>query len=151
MTLASSSDLGTRLTVLARLQGQLLREESCGHPDWYAEMLVAAACDGRLMPTNNPLYDLRCPRWGRVQVKCRVHGTDTTQNRSNFGRYRADAFDHAAIVLFEPSFKIRGAVVLPCGAVLGLVRAAGHVKWDDSVAHPRAVSIADELRRISGE
>lgn len=124
---------GEKLRLVARMQGELLRDQGCGHPDWYAEMLFAAAFNGQLMPTNNPKYDMRTSRWGTVQVKCRVNGTDSAQNRSNFGRYKPGDFDHAAIVLFESDYRILGAVVLSCSDVLSLVRAAGHVKWTDAV------------------
>lgn len=140
-----------KLRLIARLQGELLRDQGCGHPDWYAEMLFAAAFDGMLMPTNHPKYDMQTKRWGTVQVKCRVNGTDTTQNRSNFGRYEIGDFDNAAIVLFESNFHLRGAIVLPCNEVLSLVRPAGHVKWEDAKSHPKAVSVLAELQAVSEE
>jgi hypothetical protein len=139
----------TRL--IAKLQGELLRETRSGHPDWYAEMLVAAAFDGQLMPTNNKYFDLKCELYGRVQVKERVDGTDTTQNRTNFGRYKSGDFDHAAIVVFSSSYRILGASMIPCTDVLSLVRPAGHVKWDDIRMHPNASSIHAELVAVSEE
>lgn len=140
-----------KLRQIARLQGELLRDGRCGHPDWYAEMLFAAAFNGTLMPTNHPKYDMKTEQWGSVQVKCRVNGTDTTQNRSKFAKYKVGDFDHAAIVLFEGDFRIRGAVVLSCTDVLALVRRAGHVKWSDASTHTKAISVLDDLRAVSGE
>ena len=140
-----------KLRLAARLQGELLRDQKCGHPDWYAEMLFAAAFDGQLMPTNHPKYDMQTSRWGNVQVKCRVDGTDSTQNRSNFSRYALGDFEHAVIVLFERSYRIRDAIVLACSDVLSLVRAAGHVKWADARGHARAVSVLPELKAVSNE
>jgi hypothetical protein len=130
-----------KIALVAKLQGELLRECGSGHPEWYAEMLFAAAFDGQLMPTNHPNFDMRTEQWGTVQVKCRVDGTDTTQNRANFGGYSIGEFDHACIVLFERGYRIKGAVILPCGDVLSLVRPAGHVKWVDASGHPKAVSV----------
>jgi len=140
-----------KLATLARLQGEILRQCGSGHPEWYAETLFAAAYDGVLAPTNHPSFDMRTERWGTVQVKCRVDGTDTTQNRANFKNYRIGDFDHAGIVLFERTFHIKGAVVLPCVDVLSLVRPAGHVKWQDAASHPRAIVVTSQLRAISGE
>jgi hypothetical protein len=136
---------------VAKLQGELLREHSIGHPDWYAEMLVCAALDGQLAPTNTRYYDVSCQSYGRVQIKCRVDGTDTTQNRTNFGKYKVNDFEHAAIVIFEKNYKIKGAVILPVLKVLALVRAAGHVKWDDVRRDSSAICIAAKLKSISGE
>ena len=140
-----------KIAHVAKLQGELLREHKVGHPDWYAEMLVCAALDGELATTNNPAFDLRNTEHGMVQVKSRVNGTDTTQNRTNFKKYSIGDFDIAAIVIFESDYRIKGAVLLPLADVLELRRAAGHVKWEDAQNHPQAESIARTLRAISGE
>ena len=85
-------NLQKKIANVAKLQGELLRHHNVGHPDWYAEMLVCAAFNGHLAVTNNPDFDVRCECHGTIQVKCRVDGTDTTQNRTNFARYEKDAF-----------------------------------------------------------
>jgi hypothetical protein len=136
---------------LAKLQGELLREHKVGHPDWYAEMLVCAALDGHLALTNNPKHDVRSDSYGTVQVKSRVDGTDTTQNRTNFGKYKPGDFDFAAIVIFEADYTIKGAVLIQQSDVLELVRAAGHVRWGDVASHPRSLCIKEKLQKISGE
>ncbi|UYM16216.1 hypothetical protein [Endozoicomonas euniceicola] len=143
--------LRQKISYVARLQGELLRKHQIGHPDWYAEMLVCAALDGKLALTNNPDYDLVCSTLGKVQVKSRVDGTDTTQNRTNFKRYSSNAFDHAAIVIFESDYRIKGAVVIPIADVLSVMRKAGHVKWQDAKEHKNSVSITSELKHISRE
>lgn len=140
-----------KIKLIAKLQGELLRGSGCGHPEWYAEMLVAAAFDARLMPTNHRHYDLESVTFGRVQVKERVDGTDGKQNRTNFGRYDLGVFDHAAIVLFNSSYSILGAVMIPFPAVFSLVRPHGHVKWADACSHVESIAILDELVAISGE
>ena len=86
-----------------------------------------------------------------MQVKCRVDGTDTKQNRTNFGKYKVDDFEHAAIVIFEDNYEISGAVILPVSDVLAMVRPAGHVKWNDVESHTNAICIKDQLQAISGE
>lgn len=140
-----------KIIEVARSQGELLRKHKVGHPDWYAEMLVCAVLDGELALTNNPDYDIKCNSLGTVQVKCRVDGTDTTQNRTNFKRYKPGAFDHAAIVIFESDYRVKGAVTLPLVDVHGLMRAAGHVKWADASSHQNAVCIKQKLIEVSGE
>lgn len=140
-----------KIAQVAKLQGELLRQHRVGHPDWYAEMLVCAALDGQLALTNTPNHDISCASHGRVQVKCRVDGTDTTQNRTNFGKYKAGDFEHAAIVIFEDSYRIKGAIILPISDVLAMVRPAGHVKWDDAESHKNAKCIKAQLQAISGE
>jgi hypothetical protein len=136
---------------VAKLQGELLRQHKIGHPDWYAEMLICAAFDGELALTNNPDYDVRCKPYGTIQVKCRVDGTDTNQNRTNFQRYKHNAFDYAAIVIFEYNYQIKGAVLIPIMDILTLRRPAGHVKWIDVKSHSSSICIMTNLKLISGE
>jgi len=140
-----------KISKVTRLQGELLRDEKIGHPDWYAEMLVCAALDGQLALTNNPDYDINCKKYGKVQVKCRVNGTGGTQNRTNFKRYKEGAFDHAAIVIFESDYRIKGAVILPFSTIVSIIRPAGHVTWQDASTHQNSVDIKSELTEISGE
>lgn len=142
-----------KLQQATRLQGELLRDHEIGHPQWYAENLIALATCGRIMPTNFKAYDIESPDYGRVQVKCRVDGTDTSydHNRTNFGKYSPDAFDWGAIIIFTPTFHIDGAILLTLGQIRPLVRAAGHVKWVDIRSHDSAVDISDQLRKLSGE
>ncbi len=136
---------------LRRNTQELLREHHTGHPEWYAEGLVASAFQGVLMTTNHRDYDLTCKRWGSVQVKSRVQGTDKTQNRTNYEKYLPGAFDHVAIILFETDYRLKAAVMLPCADVLSLRKAKGHVKFDDARKHPNAVDIQPDLLAVSGE
>lgn len=136
---------------VARLQGNLLRRHTVGHPEWYAEMLVCAAFEGQLALTNCPDFDVTCTTFGRVQVKCRVKGTDGLAHRTNFGKYKPDAFDHAAIVIFEPDFRIMDAVMLSLPETLSLVRAAGHVDWRSASTNGNAINIRNALVTVSGE
>ena len=140
-----------KIAEVARLQGSLLRNYGVGHPDWYAEMLVCAALSGELAKTNNRDYDIKCDTLGKVQVKCRVDGTDTNQNRTNFKRYRPGVFDFAAIVIFESDYRIKGAVTIPLSDAHSLMKAAGHVKWADASAHRNAACIIQQLIEISNE
>lgn len=151
MASMTTPSLPEKLRALARLHGDLLRNHGIGHPQWYAETLVAAAFDGTIERTNSPKLDVRTPQWGRVQVKSRVRGTDGAQNRVNFGKYGVGDFDHAAVVLFAEDYRIVSAVILDCANVLPLVMAAGHVPLANAVAHACAVDIAAALRDVGGE
>ncbi len=136
---------------VAKRLGILLRTYHTGHPQWYAELLVAGALQGLIQPTNNPKFDLLTPDYGRVEVKNRVDGTDTTQNRTNFGRYCTGDFDHAAIVILASDYRIKAGILLPCESTLRLVRPHGHVKWEDAATRAEAIDITATLRRVSGE
>ncbi|MCO6413212.1 MAG: hypothetical protein J5I92_10745 [Thiogranum sp.] len=140
-----------KIAKVARLQGELLREHQTGHPDWYAEMLVCAHVDGQLASTNNPKYDLQCERYGKIQVKCRVDGTDGNQNRTNFGKYQPNDFDFAAVLILNRDYTVRGARLIPQADVLSLVRASGHVRWSDIEISTRSLCIRRALMCISGE
>jgi len=80
-----------------------------------------------------------------------VDGTDGKQNRTNFKRYSKDSFEYGAIVIFESSYHIKGAVLVPIIDILSNMKAAGHVSWLTMKAHPRATCITEQLRVISGE
>jgi hypothetical protein len=136
---------------VARRLGLLLRQYGTGHPQWYAELLVAAALQGLIQPTNNPKFDVLTPKYGRVEVKNRIDGTDSTQNRSNFGRYCPSDFDYAAIVILTKDYLIKSGILLPCAAALKLVRPHGHVKWADAYGHCEAIDITARLQKVSGE
>ncbi len=140
-----------KIKMLTKLQGELLREEKIGHHDWYAEMLVCAALEGELALTNNPDFDISSDYYGTIQVKSRVNGTDGTQNRTNFKRYKPDAFDYAAIVIFQVNYEIKGALLLPLKDIHSLMKKAGHVKWSDVLNHPNTICIKDKLLEVSGE
>ena len=105
------------------------------------------------MPTNFEAYDIEAPEYGRVQVKSRVDGTDTSydQNRTNFGKYGAQAFDWAVVVIFTRSFRIDGARMLSLGHVAPLIRPAGHVKWIDVRNHAECIDLTPQLVAVSGE
>ena len=143
----------SKLADLSARQGDLLRSHRVGHPQWYAENLVCVALSGRLMPTNCKDYDIETPEYGRVQVKCRVDGTDTSydHNRTNFKKYKPNAFDWAAIVIFTPGYRIDGAKLIRVVDLRPLVMAAGHVKWKAVREHTNARCIRDHLRLIAGE
>tara|TARA_R110000868_G_scaffold411644_1_gene706666 strand:- start:530 stop:970 length:441 start_codon:yes stop_codon:yes gene_type:complete len=143
--------LENKLLQITRLQGELLREHKLGHPDWYAEMLVCAHTGGQLALTNNPKYDIETTDYGKIQVKCRVNGTDTTQNRTNFGKYKQGDFEYAAIIIFQSDYTIYGASLIPQIDVLSLVRPAGHVKWIDVENHKNSICIKKQLKSISCE
>ena len=143
--------INDKIIEVVRLQGELLRDHKIGHPDWYAEMLVCAALDGELALTNNPNYDIKCKSHGKVQVKSRVNGTDTTQNRTNFKRYKPCAFNYAVIVIFESDYRVKGAITLPLSDAHSLMKKAGHVKWTDASSHENAVCIKEKLQEVSRE
>ena len=141
-----------KIKQVTKLQGELLREEKIGHHDWYAEMLVCSALEGQLAMTNQPNYDILCSApYNKVQVKSRVDGTDGIQNRTNFKRYKPDAFNYAAIVIFRANYKIKGAILLPLKDAHSLMKKAGHVKWGDALNHKNAICIKDKLLEVSGE
>ena len=63
----------------------------------------------------------------------------------------SSSFDHAAIVIFESNYLLKGAVIIPIIDVLSLRRPAGHVKWNDVQSHENSRSILNDLKSVSGE
>lgn len=103
---------------LAELRGRLAKHRIRDTPD-YAEVLVAEALEGDRVPNGvNQGYDINSPRYGRIEVKCRVLPTDgRLEERVDIGNTKADGFDYLAIVIFYPDYSVKGAVLVPYSEV----------------------------------
>ncbi len=140
--------LQEKLNRLAKLQAEILVEHQVGHPEWYAEVLGAAALRGTIAKTNQRNYDIECAS-GKIQVKCRVDGTDGKQNRVNVGKYEHGSFDTLMFILFRNNYRIEGAILLPFNECKRLMKKAGHLGWPDAISSTLSCDITDLIRSIS--
>ena len=107
---------------LAKMRGCLAEFGIRGTPD-YAEVLVAEALEGDRVPNSvNQGYDVTSPKYGRVEVKCRVLPTDgRREERVDVRDTKTDGFDYLAIVVFFPDYSVSGAVLVPYGEVWPII------------------------------
>ena len=123
-----------------------------GTPD-YAEALVADALDGRREPSGvNQGYDVLCPRYGRLEVKCRVLPADgRREERVDLRDTKADGFDYLAIVIFYPDYSVKGAVLIPYSQVWPIVdsRKYRRISYGEAFQLEGAVDVSEPVRAAS--
>ena len=112
----------------------IVRTENAPAGD-YAEYLVCKALGGTLAPSSERSYDVTAPPWGRIQVKCRVTDGSGANPRSQLSPFRSFDFQFAAIVLLNPDYSVRRAVLVPVATIVENARHAKHV--NGHVVHAR--------------
>lgn len=120
----------------------------------YFEILVAATYDGELMAPNHPEFDVHCTRFGRVQVRTRVIGTDGKYPRISL-RGMPSEFDVLIGAHLAQNFSINHAIALRSPAIEPLYLAKrqqdgklAHIPWAQLVAAPGAEDVTKELSSI---
>ena len=119
MSSATRQELMSQLAVLRR---QLAEYRIRGVSD-YAEVLVAEALNAERVESGvNQGFDLRAPRFGRVEVKCRRLPADgRREDRVDLRDTKGDGFDYLAVVIFYPDYDVKGAVLVPYSEVWPIV------------------------------
>lgn len=124
--------------------------------DALGETLVAAAFGGTRMKRNNADFDVRCPRYGLVEVRSRVLGTDGWLPRLTLRKAPLGVYDHVAALRFAPDLSFWRGVILPTTALIPLYEARkqasgiAHIAWNDAVTHPAALDITGDLQAVTG-
>ncbi|MDQ6617383.1 MAG: winged helix-turn-helix domain-containing protein [Actinomycetota bacterium] len=114
-----------------------------------AEWLMTSLLGGKLEPTSQKGWDLTYRRDGeqtvRVQVKARVVANPNDPGQRQLSVFRSLDFDELAIVLFNGDLGIWTSVLLPVGALKGLMRRSEYVNGDRLMAADRLLADVDEL------
>lgn len=148
---------------LLRLYGEILRELSerkiirtTNAPAGdYAEYLVHQALGGTIAPNSEKSWDIETPERKRVQVKSRVVLNRLNRGQRQLSVIRSFDFDDLALVLFDPSYAVLAAVLIPAEIVQhnSSYRADvnGYVLFatDTLLQHPRGVDISGKLRAVT--
>jgi hypothetical protein len=89
----------------------------------YAEALIAEARSGQREASGvNQGFDVKSPRFGRVEVKCRQLPRDgRIEERVDLRDSKKDGIDYLAILVFLPGFRVKGAVLVPYGQVWTII------------------------------
>jgi hypothetical protein len=134
---ASLAELfGSYRAILTELKRRkIVRTENAPAGD-YAEYLVCKALGGTLAPNSERSFDVTAPTWGRIQVKCRVTDGSGANPRSQLSPFRSFAFDFAAIVLLNPDYSVRRAVLAPTATIVANASHREHVNGHVVYARP---------------
>ena len=101
----------TRQELMLRLMG----EHGIRSVADYAEQVVADALSGvRVANGTNKGFDITAPHYGRVEVKFRQLPSDgRIEERCALSDAKENGFDYLAVVIFQPDFTVKGAVLVP--------------------------------------
>jgi hypothetical protein len=106
------------------------------------------------MAAGNKGFDVQCPRFGKVEVRGRVLGTDGHYPRITLRRSPSEGYDHLAAVRFERDFSFWRAIILPAAALGPLYevnkqkKGSAHISWHTAAESPSTVDISDALRGV---
>jgi len=142
-----TDDIPSRCQLMRQLAAlrERLREYGIRDASDYAEVLVAEALEGqRLASRVAKGHDVLAGLYGRVEVKCRQLPADgRVEERVEIGAGKEAGFEYLAVVIFQPDFAIKGAVVVPYAAVWELVaqQKYNRVSYSQACALPGSVDI----------
>lgn len=123
--------------------------------DKAAEILTAICTDGEIADRNSPGYDVHSERFGRIEVKSRVLGTDGPFPRISLTTKKLEGADSFMAVRWTKAGEIHAAVMLPRESTYPLftarLQAAGrlaHIAWSDWVAAKGAIDMTSQFRKL---
>jgi hypothetical protein len=139
----------------ARRLGKLLHDHGEVAISAFAEALFAAAFGGKRMPRGNRDFDVSCPKFGKVEVRARVLGTDGAFPRVTLSKSPDGQCDHIAAIRLDENLNLWKAIILPSVALKPLYDAmiqskgkTAHIGWSDFSDDSKAVDITAELMRF---
>ncbi|MFC7491103.1 MULTISPECIES: hypothetical protein [unclassified Knoellia] len=121
----------------------------------YAEWLMWKSLGGVLADNSAKSFDIDHPEHGLIQVKARVVSDKPTAGQQQTSPFRSWAFDQAGLVLFDPYYVVRRAVLLPREVVEPLGTWRQHVRgWTLSMSgvlmgHEAATDVTPRLRAVA--
>ncbi|MFP4144766.1 MAG: hypothetical protein ACLFV3_06445 [Phycisphaeraceae bacterium] len=131
------------------LMRRLMAEHRIRSVSDYAEQIVADALAGhREANAVNPGYDLIAPHYGRVEVKFRQLPADgRLEERCTLSDAKESGFDDLAVIIFEPDFCVKGAVLVPYAEAWDFVRTSNYnrISYGQACGCDGAVDITAEV------
>lgn len=142
----------------AREMHSIMRNADCikrhfiTSPDKLAEILTAICTDGEIAPRNAKGYDVCSPRFGKVEVRSRILGTDGPLPRISLSPSKMAGADNFMAVRWTADFKLHAAIMLSKIAVQPLFQAKlqssgkmAHIGWREWIAAKGAVDFTDRF------
>ncbi|HVM33829.1 MAG TPA: hypothetical protein VM784_00590 [Actinomycetota bacterium] len=154
-TTSTSELLASYREVLAELRRREIVRTGNAPTGDYAETLVKVAFNGELAPNSEKSWDVLTPEGEKLQVKSRLLDDPSRSKQRQLSPIRSWGFDHLVAVLFESSYRVWRAAMIPTELIRGSGR---HSDWvngqliiarDSLLDHPQARDISDLLRRTA--
>lgn len=127
------------------------RYEAISH-NLLSELLVAIAVGGEVVGKNNLGSDVISPKYGRIEVKSRILGTDGPYPRVSLKSSNIDKADYFVAVRWTRDFEFHAAWMLPksAAATLYAERKQGsglaHINWDRWMRAEAAIDLSVAFR-----
>jgi hypothetical protein len=118
--------LATYESILAELRRRNVVRTNDAPAGQYAEWLAQRVFGGELANNSVKSYDLLTTSFGKVQVKARVLRKGSAAERQ-LSPFRSFEFDHALVILFDRSYAVHRAALLPMQTVLDNTVESKHV------------------------
>ena len=119
-----------------------------------SELLVAIVTEGEVVGDNNRGSDVLSSKYGKIEVKSRILGTDGPFPRVSLKTHNLEKANCFVGIRWTRNFEFHAAYMLPKAAVLPLYEArkqAGglaHISWDSWKSAPGAIDLGEAVRKV---
>lgn len=119
-----------------------------------SELLVAIATEGEVVGGNNRGSDVLSPKYGKIEVKSRILGTDGPFPRVSLKTHNLEKADCFVGIRWTRDFQFHAAFMLPKSAVLPLYQARkqanglAHISWDSWKSATGAIDLSGAVRKV---
>ena len=121
-----------------------------------AEILAAAVLDGEVIGGNRRGSDVRTQRYGIVEVKSRILGTDGPFPRVSLKRHHFETANFIFAVRWKPDQEFYAAYLLPSSAARQLyeirrqANGTAHIAWGDWINDANVINLTEDSRAFLG-
>jgi hypothetical protein len=137
--------LATYELLLAELRRRNVVRTNDAPSGQYAEWLAQRVLGGSLASNSVKSYDLTAADGSRIQVKARVVRNTAKAGERQLSPFRSFEFDSALIILFDDTYRVRRAIMLPATVVLEHSRDSSHVNGRILIARDAVLNLGDDL------
>ncbi|TLX16373.1 hypothetical protein [Rhizobium sp. MHM7A] len=145
------NDDAAEMHSILRSASCIKRYDSISH-QLLSELLVAIATEGEVVGGNNRGSDVLSPKYGKIEVKSRILGTDGPFPRVSLKPHNIEKADWFVGIRWTRDFQFHEAWMLPKSAAstLHAARKQGsglaHITWESWKAGPGAVDLTSSIR-----
>jgi hypothetical protein len=126
--------------------------------DRLSEILTAMVTGGTLTLQNKEGHDVTSPKFGRIEVKSRVLGTDGAFPRVSLRASNLQYAEYFVAVRWTRDMDLYEAIGVPRSSAEALYAAKlqksgrrAHIGWSDWVSAPHARSFREDMQRVFSE
>ncbi len=149
------NDDAAEMHSILRSASCIKRYDSISH-QLLSELLVAIATEGEVVGGNNRGSDVISPKYGKIEVKSRILGTDGPFPRVSLKPHNIEKADWFVGIRWTRDFQFHEAWMLPksAAAMLHAAKKQGsglaHISWDNWMAGEGAIDLSPRIRVTIG-